>query len=61
MMKKAFGLKEEGNVFFKEKDYKKALSKYCKVQLYIKCLAPPEVKADPSDPALSMVTNMKNS
>ena len=41
MMKTAFDLKDEGNFFFKQKDYKKAISKYSKVELYIKPLAPP--------------------
>ena len=43
MMKTAFDLKDEGNFFFKQKDYKKAISKYSKVELYIKPLAPPSI------------------
>ena len=43
MMKNAFDLKDEGNFFFKQKDYKKAISKYSKVELYIKPLAPPKI------------------
>ena len=43
MMKTAFDLKDEGNFFFKQKDYKKAISKYSKVELYIKPLAPPKI------------------
>ena len=31
MMNKAFEMKEEGNFYFKEKDYKKAIAKYCRV------------------------------
>ncbi len=38
MMEYAKTLKEEGNNFFKVKDYKKALSKYSKVQLFTKNL-----------------------
>ena len=43
MMKTAFDLKDEGNFYFKQKDYKKAISKYSKVELYIKPLAPPKI------------------
>ena len=40
MIRKAFEMKEEGNYWFKQKDYKKAISKYCRVQLFIKPVAP---------------------
>jgi hypothetical protein len=33
-------LKEEGNIYFKAKDYKKALSKYALVQAYTRCVIP---------------------
>ena len=59
MMKTAFSLKDEGNFYFKTKDYKKAISKYSKVQLYIKPLAPPEIAADDMDPTLKMMGGMK--
>ena len=59
MMQKAFDLKDEGNYYFKQKDYAKAISKYCRVQLFIKPLAPPDVEATETDPSLSMVQNMK--
>ena len=35
-MTAALTLKEEGNIFFKSKDYKKAISKYVRVNLYLK-------------------------
>ena len=58
-MKSAFDLKDEGNFYFKQKDYKKAISKYVKVQLYIKPLAPPEISASDMDPTLKMMGGMK--
>lgn len=58
-MNKAFELKDEGNGFFKLKDYTKAISKYCRVQLYIKPLAPPESSGGEVDPSLAMVQGMK--
>lgn len=39
---KAMELKEMGNVFYKTKDYKKALSKYTLVQAYTRAVIPPE-------------------
>lgn len=54
-MQSAFQFKEEGNQFYKQKDYKKAISKYVRVQLYIKPLAPPEKSGgEEADPGLSM-------
>lgn len=37
-------LKEAGNVYFKAKDYKKALSKYSLIRMYIRSILPPEDK-----------------
>lgn len=37
-------LKEAGNLFFRAKDYKKALSKYSLIRMYIKAILPPEDK-----------------
>eukprot|EP00954_Amorphochlora_amoebiformis_P024086 1364119-Amorphochlora_amoeboformis.AAC.1 len=42
MMKKANELKGEGNAFYKEKKYQKALGKYTKIFLYINHLALPQ-------------------
>ena len=39
-MKIAADLKEEGNYWYKEKNYQKAISKYCKVKLYVDAVAP---------------------
>ncbi len=36
----AYSLKEQGNEFFKQKEYKKAIAKYSRVELYIKAIAP---------------------
>ena len=58
-MQTAFALKDEGNFHFKNKDYKKAISKYSKVALYIKPLAPPEISSEDMDPALKMMGGMK--
>jgi hypothetical protein len=41
-VQKAVELKEMGNVFYKTKDYKKALSKYTMVQAYTRACIPPE-------------------
>ena len=41
-MQKALEYKELGNVFYKAKDYKKALGKYAYVQLYTKTILPPD-------------------
>ena len=37
-MQQAFQLKEEGNFFFKGKEYKKAIGKYCRINLYLKMI-----------------------
>lgn len=58
LMKKALDLKDLGNTYFKQKDYAKAISKYCKVELYIKTLAPKE-NAGEADPTMSMIQGMK--
>ena len=52
MMKTAFDLKDEGNTLFKAKEYKKAISKYSKVELYLKPLAPPKISAADMDPTM---------
>ena len=52
-------MKDEGNFYFKQKDYKKAISKYCRVQLFVKPLAPPKSEGPGDDPTLSMVQGMK--
>ena len=60
MMKTAFDLKDEGNMYFKQKDYKKAISKYSKVELYLKPLAPPKIDTADIDPMMGMMGgNMK--
>ena len=61
LMKQAYEMKDEGNFYFKQKDYKKAISKYCRVQLYVKPLAPAPAEggADVTDPTLAMVQGMK--
>ena len=38
----AFVLKEEGNAFFKQKDYKRANAKYARVLCYTRALLPSE-------------------
>ena len=38
MLKYARELKEDGNALFKQKEYKKALSKYSKIQLFTQTL-----------------------
>ena len=43
-MQKAVELKEMGNVFYKTKDYKKALGKYTLVQAYTRSIIPPDDK-----------------
>ncbi len=58
MLQTAYELKDEGNYFFKQKDYKKAISKYCKIQLYLKPLAPPAL-SDDSDPSMAMMSGKK--
>ena len=41
-MQKALEYKELGNVFYKAKDYKKAIAKYSFVQLYTRAIIPPD-------------------
>ena len=43
-VQKAVELKEMGNVFYKTKDYKKALGKYTLVQAYTRSIIPPDDK-----------------
>ena len=57
-MEMAFRLKDEGNIFFKNKDYKKAISKYVRVNLYLKGLIEDKSSAG-QDPAMSMLTKRK--
>ena len=42
IVQKAVEFKEMGNVFYKAKDYKKALGKYTLVQAYTRAIIPPE-------------------
>ncbi len=35
-MQQAFSFKEEGNFLFKNKEYQKAIGKYCRINLFIK-------------------------
>ena len=58
LMKQGFELKEEGNYWFAQKEYKKAISKYSKVQLYIKPIAPPKIDQG-DDPNMAMMSGMK--
>lgn len=55
----AKGLKQEGNEFFKAKDYRKAISKYCRVYLYLKGSL--DEKKKDGDPALAMAGKMQKS
>ena len=57
-MQMAFSLKDEGNNFFKNKDYKKAISKYVRVNLYLKGLID-DKSNEGQDPAMSMLTKRK--
>jgi tetratricopeptide (TPR) repeat protein len=43
-VQKAVELKEMGNLFYKTKDYKKALGKYTLVQAYTRSIIPPDDK-----------------
>ena len=59
-MELAFSLKEEGNVFFKNKDYKKAISKYVRVFLYLKgIIGDKNAELSGQDPAMSMLAKRK--
>ena len=40
IVQNAYLLKEEGNLFFKAKDYKRALAKYTRVQCYTNSVLP---------------------
>ena len=59
--------KEEGNVYFKQKDYKKAISKYVRVYLFLKVtvdeLTAKFRKKDDAggDPAMAMLANRQKS
>ena len=59
-MQQAFALKEEGNFLFKSKDYKKAIGKYIRINLYLKNILAQsggEDQADPqADPAMAMLS-----
>ena len=59
-IEKAYALKDEGNFFFKQKDYKKAIAKYCRVELFVKPIAPLE-GGDSADPGLMMAQGMNKS
>ena len=41
-MQKGLEYKEEGNMYFKTKDYTKAISKYALVQSFTRCIIPIE-------------------
>lgn len=43
-IKKASEFKEEGNIYFKTKDYNKAITKYSRVLLYTRAVLPPDDK-----------------
>ena len=58
MIEKAYAFKEEGNFFFKQKDYKKAISKYARVELYVKPLAALDEDNTGADPTMAMVSGM---
>jgi hypothetical protein len=51
-VKQAFEMKEQGNQFFKEKDYKRALAKYARVQCYTNAILPSK------DSQVQMLTGM---
>ena len=58
MIEKAYAFKEEGNFYFKQKDYKKAISKYARVELYVKPLAALDEDNSGADPTMAMVSGM---
>ena len=58
-IEKAFAFKEEGNAFFKAKEYKRAIAKYCRVELFLKPIAPAEGGEGAADPGLAMAQGMK--
>ena len=58
-MKAAALLKEEGNYWFKEKEYQKAISKYCKVKLYVDAVAPKNYEGEDSG-MVDMVQGAQN-
>ena len=58
MIEKAHEYKEEGNFHFKNKDYKKAIGKYSRVELYIKPLAGQDEDTSGGDPTMAMVNGM---
>ncbi len=50
IVQKGNEIKEEGNMYFKTKDYTKAISKYVMVQSYTRCIIPiVNEGTDPSD------------
>ena len=58
MVEKAYSFKDEGNMYFKQKDYKKAISKYARVELYVKPLAALDEDNSGADPTMAMVSGM---
>ena len=61
MIKKGFELKEQGNAFFKEQKYQKALSKYAMVELYTRGLASQETEKADADPIMGMMAGKMSS
>jgi len=57
-MHTAMGMKDEGNFYFKQKDYKKAISKYVRIHLYLKNILSQfsdDPKANEGNPAMAML------
>lgn len=58
LMHTAMGMKDEGNFYFKQKDYKKAISKYVRIHLYLKNILSQftdDPKANEGNPAMAML------